>query len=79
MNTIQQGFDDYATNCIPSTASEIQMTETRRAFYAGAMAMLKITMAVGNSDMSEKAGAAVLEGVYQEISQFANDVVTDQA
>jgi hypothetical protein len=34
---IEDGWKSYARDVLPKNASEIQITETRRAFYAGAI------------------------------------------
>lgn len=42
----------------------------RRAFYAGAAAMLSITKQLGDEEISENAGVEALEGLEQEINEF---------
>lgn len=37
-STLLDEWNDYVTDAMPSRCSEEQMIETRRAFYAGAMA-----------------------------------------
>lgn len=44
MKRIEAEWVDYAIRVIPVDAPPVQVTETRRAFYAGAMAFLSIVM-----------------------------------
>lgn len=58
----------FKTKCIPDDACADQITDMRRAFYAGAtalMAGLKIS-----SDMEESAGLKVLTDLDQELKDF---------
>lgn len=60
---------------LPATAGDVQRTETRRAFYAGAQALLAV-LAQGISDASEitEADADLMTSVDSELQQFALDV-----
>ena len=79
MNTIQQHWESYAAEVIPADAGATQRTECRRAFYAGAHAMLGTFWGLGSMDVSEDAGVAVIEGLYQEAQAFAGDVLQGRA
>jgi hypothetical protein len=69
MNTVQEKWDQYEEMVVPASAGPNQRIETRRAFYAGAYAMLT-TMEDLPEDISEEAGAMVLEGCKEEILAF---------
>lgn len=74
MNTIQEQWESFRKAVIPPTAGPVQVQEMRRAFYAGAEAMWRINMAIGEDSVSEDGGVAILEGVNQEIRQFVEQV-----
>lgn len=54
-------FEEYRARVVPDGASEEQIIETRRAFYAGAMCMLLIG----------RNGAGALRAARDEIQAFA--------
>lgn len=73
MNTIQEEFDGYAKAVLHMVPpNSVQMIETRRAFYAGAQSVLKVMSKIG--DVSDEAGAAIIEGLATEVLNFAMDV-----
>lgn len=39
MSTVQSLWEGFALTCLPADAGEVQRTETRLAFYAGALAI----------------------------------------
>ena len=69
MNTIQEKWDDYERMVVPAAAGPNQRIETRRAFYAGAFSTLCI-MEELPADISEDAGAMVLQGLKEEILAY---------
>jgi hypothetical protein len=72
MRTIQAQWIDYRKEVVPVTASAEQIQETRRAFYAGAHAILTMQFAVsgGEEEVSEDAGVALIESWHQECRDF---------
>ncbi|MBZ0086495.1 MAG: hypothetical protein K8F33_00100 [Thermomonas sp.] len=79
MNTVQEQWDGFRKLVVPKDAPEVQVTEMRRAFYAGVEAMLRIQWAIGDDAVSEDAGVAILEGVHDECRRFAEDVANGAA
>lgn len=79
MNTIKFHWDAYHKRVIPEGAPDVQIIESRRAFYAGAQAILTIMWLLGGDEVSEDVGAQVIEGLHQEARAFAQDVVKGQA
>ena len=69
-NKLQQSWQSYSKAVMPNNAPPIQVQEMRRAFYAGATAMLDITKLLGEEDVSEETGVAALEALQQEIVDF---------
>lgn len=42
MSTVQSLWEGFALTCMPAEAGEVQRTETRLAFYGGALAMFAL-------------------------------------
>jgi hypothetical protein len=59
--TIHDWWDGYRASVIPKDAPEIQIMESRRAFYGGFGATLRIFDAISDDDVSEDEGVAWLE------------------
>jgi hypothetical protein len=72
-------FKDYQEKVIPQEASAGQITETRRAFYAGAQAMMTIFRVVGTDRISEDEGEQILVDADQELRRFAEQVQEGKA
>lgn len=67
---LDASWASYLEVIVPSEAGEHQVTETKRAFYAGASSMLGKVLAC--ADGSEDEGAVKIEGLRQEIIKFAS-------
>ena len=75
MLKIEEQFKSYQEKVIPAGASAAQLTETRRAFYAGAAALMAFLKAIGESDrISESEGEAMLVEIDQELLEFSERV-----
>ena len=68
MNTIQDHWFDYRKSVMPKGCSDIQIRETRRAFYAGAATMLSV--------MDEIAGLGSHSKEEDAIRTIENDLQT---
>jgi len=79
MNTIQAQWSTFEAMVVPKKASPVQRQEMRRAFYAGAEAMMRIQWAIGDENISEDAGVQILEGCYDEVRRFALQVQNGDA
>ena len=79
MNTIQEQWESFATRVVPKDAPAIQRKEMRRAFYAGAEAMMRINFAIGHDSISEDAGIQILNGCQDECRRFAEQVAKGNA
>jgi hypothetical protein len=73
--TIREAWDDYLKRVIPHDASTVQRWETRRAFYAGAQALLAsiITMLEPGTEPTE-ADLRNMDAIDTELKAFARDV-----
>ncbi len=74
MNKIEAQWQSYMKDVVPKEAGATQIRETRRAFFAGAEAMMNICQAVGTEHVSEAEGAQIMEGAYQELQRFCAGV-----
>lgn len=69
-------WQEYGTKVLPPNCSQIQLQETRRAFYAGVVSALHIMSKIGEDDCTEEEGATILEGLQQECEQFFSQIGT---
>lgn len=65
MRTIKTLWDSYMA-ILPKDASKTQIQETEMAFYAGATAVLKTILDLGEPGVTEAAGEAILDGLQCE-------------
>ena len=72
-NTIQEQWESYKAQVIPKGATDGQIRETKKAFYAGVNAILYLQMTMPKT-LSEDAEVAMMEGWVDEISQFVQEV-----
>ena len=79
MNTIAAHWKSFEAGVVPADACDVQRQETRRAFYAGAHAMLCTVQSLGADTVSEDAGVAILEGLVAESGLFAAEVAQGRA
>lgn len=70
--TIADLFASYRKHVIPPGAPDIQVTECRAAFYAGAGSMLETLLhVIGDDSVDEDAGVKILEDLRREVEAFA--------
>lgn len=79
MRTIQHAWESFAAAVLSPDAGAVQRREMRRAFYAGAHATLTVMRGLGEPEVSEDAGVAVLESLSQESQAFAVAVTQGRA
>lgn len=73
-------WESYRQNVLPKPVSAVQVTETRRAFYAGAQALLMLIVShvtIGE-EITEEDELLMLE-LTQELTQFFADVKQGKA
>lgn len=76
--TIQGGWKSYATEVMPLNASDVQVQETRRAFFAGAMWLfLFITGPV--TDLPDEEGELIMTAIHNEIDAYMKDIKEGKA
>lgn len=65
---------------LPANASPTQIIETRRAFYAGAGALLAAILAsLTPGPEPQEADLAMMDSVHAELTQFAKDISEGKA
>jgi hypothetical protein len=79
MTKIASQWDSYALDVIPLNALRVQRFESRRAFYAGAAAVLHLLWELSADDVSVDTGAASIETIIQECALFKQDVLEGKA
>lgn len=79
MNSIEGKWQEYRTRVVPKDASETQVMEARRAFYAGAGSLFSIVLDLADKKVSEKAGVAVVRSIDEEIRLFSIAVLDGRA
>ena len=79
MDRIKAQFESYQKEVIPQGASETQVRETRRAFFAGAQAMMTICQVIATDRVTTEEGAMILDQTERELLQFKEDAVEGRA
>ena len=74
MNTVQQQWETYQSDVIAQDAHEIQIKETKRAFFAGVGAALALFETIGHDSISSDGKDAMIYGLFDEIGRFRNSV-----
>lgn len=77
MNTIAKEWAAFERMVLPPNAPPIQRKEMRRAFYAGAQALLKLQYQMDN--VSEDAAMGLMSGWRDELVLFAKQVQRGEA
>lgn len=77
---VARAWRQYRMDVLPGAAPAIQVQETRRAFYAGAMLTLEtLHDAVGPDTVSEDEGVEIMEAVHTELMVFLEAVKRGRA
>lgn len=75
LRTVAQMWDLYRSYVVPHDAPPVQVSECRRAFYAGCQSVLMDgLLGIGDDTISEEQGIGHLEALFKECEQFAKDV-----
>lgn len=77
---VEREWLTYRSGVLPPDASSVQVRETRRAFYGGAIMILAALMgAVGTDDVSEMDGVVIMAEIHDEMTAFLEDVKQGRA
>lgn len=77
LGLIEVSWQTYLEKVVPENACDIQRRECKRAFFAGAVVAMSVLKEVGEREMNEDRGAAILEDVDCEIKQFIRRELSD--
>lgn len=73
-------WDVFARTVLPQGCSLLQKQEMRRAFYAGAQAILfKVITSFAPEEEPTEADLQIMENVYEELQDFASQVKQGRA
>ena len=72
-------WKDYQTKVLPRNCSDIQLIETRKAFYAGAGALLNAIYNIleGGEEVTEQ-DLDVMDAIHNELQRFVMEMKKDQ-
>lgn len=72
---LDKAWREYAIKIIPVDAPNVQFTESRRAFYAGAISLFNTMMdSVGPGVEPTDEEVAVLDSIKAEIDAYVDDL-----
>lgn len=72
--TIENLWESYQNKVLKGVTNPVQLTETKRGFFAGAKAYSKIIIAISSMDISEDDGAFLMGEIEMEIKKFSVNV-----
>lgn len=80
LNTIAQQYEQLVKAAMPPGASDIQRSESKRMFYAGAGAVLNMMLyTIAHPNISEAAGVQMIDGLHKEVAAFMREVQAGRA
>lgn len=79
IESLEEAFTSYRARVIHKDAGAVQVKEARRAFYAGALVLMRGTLAVADDDISEHDGVAQLASWKNELLTFFKDLKEGRA
>lgn len=77
--SIATQWTKYRAAVVPAGASPLQVQESRRAFYAGAQAVLLLQVQISVADVPDDVGAAFIGSLHDECAQFAEQIRAGKA
>ena len=80
IGVVEREWESYRREVIPVGAPEVQIQESRRAFYGGARSLLAAIVNSLDPDTEPvDEDVARMEEIHAELEKFAQDVKTEQA
>lgn len=67
---VRSYWESYEEHCVPREAGPEQRTETRRAFYAGALFTIMVLDRIGEPDVPEREGLEIMSMLRAECEEF---------
>ena len=78
MTILKKEYENWNEKTQPKNASQVQTTETRRAFYAGCFILFNMLQEI-STNHSEEDAEKILEKLDKEITDFFDDVENGRA
>lgn len=69
-NSISEVWEEFDRTCLLDKASDIQRTEMRKVFYAGALSILEMQLELSRKDLTDDVMALFLESWLEECAIF---------
>ncbi|MBN3949411.1 MAG: hypothetical protein HWQ38_24275 [Nostoc sp. NMS7] len=76
--TISSHWQSYEAQVLPKGCSPVQLQETRRAFYAGAVSVLALMAKLSEEEITEEEGSDIIEELMQESRDFTARIGRDR-
>ena len=73
--TAAECWEAFEASVMPDDAQDVQRYETRKAFYAGFWSMLSICNRIGEPDVPEADGVAMLERLQRECASWIRNQI----
>lgn len=78
MKHIEELWLSYKDEVLPPGTSEVQISETRNAFYAGAGSLFKVIIErAGDEGTPDEVGCKVMDELKEEIAGFLEEKVRE--
>lgn len=75
MKIIEEGWKKYRAMVVPANAGEVQIAETRQAFYAGAAVLFESLMRSLDPEKEPTANdMRIMDGLQAEIDEFGHSL-----
>ena len=72
---LRAAWDEYEKKVIPKDASQVQRTETRRGFYAGAITVMASFEEISEDKTSEAIGVMILTSIKRELDEYKENTL----
>lgn len=76
---IADKFREFQNQCIPLAASEMQVSEMRRAFYAGAAAVGYVIKDAFEDGLPPEETAKILPAIEVEVNRYGSQLLQNAA
>lgn len=75
LKSVEQEWDHFSSHCFANNVSDLQKTEMKKAFFAGAFVVVCMCEEIGQPHVSEQDGANHLDNVMKECRKFYSDLL----
>ena len=78
MISVGQLWDEYRAKMVPVEAARIQIVETRRAFYGGMAAFLRLSAEVAATALDDDEAVRLLADIRVDINAYIGSIGTPE-